>query len=269
MPLWTPPDLPTKHELTAIAGVTLTGGALDVKGVWAALITASARDCYGIWLKANGLHITATATPGLVDIGYGPTAGDVIVVPDWNVGYCTTLSSAGALMTKMQYFPCFIPAGSKVWARFAGLSADTVIIDACLSEDFPVGGVNDAWVAYGKAGSGSKGANVTPGAGSWGTAVQLTASTTEDHRRWAVGLGGAADATLLNHGNFMVRLAVDSSGTDWFGQWQFCTNSTTEAIGGPFPPYPIYRQVPAGSGIWAQMNADVTTDLFDVIAYAL
>jgi hypothetical protein len=270
VPLWLPAHYPEEVEHAADAGITLTGGAVDVKGTWTALITSTVRDAYGIWLQANGLSITATATPGLVDIGVGPTTPEIIV-PDWNVGYCFTAGAAAPILPKMQFFPCFIPAGTKVWARFAGLSADTVIIYAALEEAPPFGGVSPGDIkAYGVVVSGSKGTNVTPGAAAWGTAVQLSASTTKEHRYWAVGLGGAADATLLNHlRTIHCRLAMDSAGTAPFGNWVFDTETTTEIIGGPFPPYPVYQPVPAGSTLYCQLNADVATDLFDVIAYGM
>lgn len=270
-PLWQPPTFPSDYERSTRGGTNIVASGVDTKGTWTSLIASTARDAYGIWTLATGMHVTATVTAGLLDIGVGPTDPTVdVVIPDWNVAACPTAGSQASIMPKMQFWPVFIPAGTKIWARLASLvSADTCVVTVVLQEDSPWGGyVCDGVTAYGVTVSGSKGINLTSGVAAYGAQAQLVASTTSDHKLWAIGMGQAADTTTLANTEMYAQLLIGSGATGPIGEWGFNT-WTSEAIGGPWPPFPVYKPVPSGTRIDGRILAGANTDVFDLIAYGM
>lgn len=270
MPLWTPTVAAENYEKSARGGVTITATGVDTKGTWTSVIASTGRDSYGIWTMTHGMSTTATATAGLLDIGVGPTDPPQIVIPDWNVGWSTLIGAQGSTFPKMQYWPVFIPSGSKIWARLASLiSADTCNLSVVLAQDPPMGfPMCDNIIAYGVVTTGSKGTNATSGTAAYGTQVQLTASTSEDHKFWTLGMGGAADTTILANTEAYAQLLIGSGTTGPIGEWIF-NSWTTESIGGPFPPFPMYQPVASGTRVDGRILAATTGDTFDLIAYGM
>ncbi|MGQ0668562.1 MAG: hypothetical protein ACT4PO_02625 [Actinomycetota bacterium] len=270
MPPWTPPPYPYSIEQGVRGGTTLTSSAtVDTKGAWTQLIAATATDACGIWVAASGVSSSATVTAQLLDIGIGPTDPPEIIVPDWNTG--AAQSGTGTGPSKGQFWPIFIPAGSKVWGRVAALIAsDTVVIRTSLMETLPYGlSTLENVTAYGVTVTGSKGINATSGAGVFGAWVDL-ANTSRDHRAWAVGMGQGADTIVNANEGVSVQLGVGTvaAGPQPIGTWEFQTTAT-EAISGPFPPWPIWQPMPSGTGVSARILAGATGDVFDIIAYGL
>ncbi|MGQ0670219.1 MAG: hypothetical protein ACT4PO_11200 [Actinomycetota bacterium] len=270
MPLWTPPPYPHSIEQGVRGGTTLTSSAtVDTKGAWTQLIAATATDACGIWVAASGISGGATVTAQLLDIGIGPVDPPEIIVPDWNIGAAS--SGAGAPPSKAQFWPIFIPAGSKVWGRIAALIAsDTALVRTSLMESLPYGlSTLENVTAYGVTVAGSKGINATSGAGVYGAWVDL-ANTSRDHRAWAVGLGQGADATLNANEGISVQLGVGTvaQGPEPIGTWEF-QSTASEIMSGPLPPWPIWQPVLSGTGVSARILAGATTDVFDIIAYGL
>ncbi|MBA3431231.1 MAG: hypothetical protein H0U16_07105 [Actinobacteria bacterium] len=203
----------------------------------------------------------------LLDIGIGAAASESIIVPDWNIGAASTAS----IGPKSQYWPLFIPSGTRIAARTAGVILnDTCAFSMMLDQEFPFGPPStlDRVTSYGVTAVGSKGINVITGANAYGSWTQLTAATSSDHDAWAVSLGQAADVTVTG-GAIFVQLGVGpTAGPQVIGEWIFATN-VNEEISGPIPDKPTWQPVPSGTAICARVAAAATTETFDVIAHGL
>jgi hypothetical protein len=221
------------------------------------------------------MGVTGAVQGGLLDVGYGVAGGsdpgsDVNLVPDWDVGWTGTAGASKPFFPAMAFWPIFIPAGSKVWARLAASTlSDTCRVAVVLQKAPPFGAyMAPRAIAYGEVSASSRGTVITSGAAVYGTAVSL-GSTTRDHRLWQIGLDGGTDTTLANLGMFLVRLHIGSGTTGIIGEWMFNIDTTTEMIGGPFPPVPVYKPVPSGTEIFASVNALTTGDSVAAIAYGM
>jgi hypothetical protein len=279
MPLLEPPtQFPRAHLNTTKTPVTITATGTNTKGTWTQVIAdIGTEDAHGFWVYADGMGVTATITGGLLDIGFGPAGGadpgsNVNLVPDLNVGWSGTAGAAVPQLAVMNYFPIRIPAGSKVWARLASaVSADTCrvfIIPVKGPHGYPASYLAPRALAYGVVSASSRGTVVTSGAAVYGSDVQLTASTSRDHQLWSVQVDGGTDVSLANLGFVKVRLRIGSGGPT-IGEWLFNVQTTTEMIGGPFPPFPVHKPVPAGSAIHAALDGPATSDSLAVIAYGM
>jgi hypothetical protein len=277
--LWTPPGLhyPRGFSAPPKATVTITAsGTANTKGTWTQVIASTADDYYGFWTYADGMGVTATVTGGLLDIGYGVAGGsdpgsDVNLVPDWDVGWTGDAAANNPLLATMQYWPIFVPSGSKIWARLAAaVVSDTcrVMIVGQTAPSFPGMHANRRAEAVGEVSASSRGTVATSGAAVYGTPVSL-GTTGRDNRLWTVGVDGGTDSSLSNLGFFLVKLSIASDGTSPIGEWVCNVNTTTEMVGGPFPPVPVYKPVPSGTTIYAAINATATGDSLGVIAYGM
>lgn len=272
MPLWTPTNsFPGTVDTAVRGGVNITSSAsIDTKGAWTSIVTATAKDSYGFFTSVGGLHQAATVTNGLLDVGIGPTDPPEIIVPDWLIGTCETNGTNGCGDSKQQFWPIFIPSGSKIWARTATIQASRVMTFKifCLC-DMPYGFTElyEKATAYGVTVTGSKGVNATSGTGVYGAQVQLTAATSRDHYAWAIGLGQGSDTTLTQN-SVWAQLLIGSGATGPIGPWTF-QMSTNEIIGGPLPPWPIQQFVASGTRIDCRVQAGAATDSYDAIAYGL
>ena len=272
MPLWTPPPFPYTVELSARTGVTITGaGTAHVKGTWTSVIAATAKDAYGFWTSVAGANVAAAVTAQLIDFGVGPTDPPEIIINNLNAGATETNSTGGAGFGRVHYWPCFIPAGSKIWARNQGLIvSDTSLIHVSLNTEMPYGAhIMENVTTYGAVTASSRGTPVTSGAAAYGSAVRLTnTATTRDHRAWHVSIGQNADTTVVQQFGLQVQLLIGSGSTGPIGPWLWGA-SATEILNGPFPPIPIYQPVPVGAEIWCRVLAGATSDSYDVICYGL
>jgi hypothetical protein len=271
MPLWTPPPFAGEYANSAKTLTTITAHAtINTKGTWTSVVASTGKDAFGFWTVATGMSVTATLTGGLMDIGVGPTDPPAIVVPDWDVGWAPTTGAACPRYPKMQYWPIFIPAGSKIWARLAAaITVDTCLVKVILDHGQPYGDhlTQDA-TAYGVVTTGSRGTVCTSGAGVYGTAVSL-GTTTKDHAIWALGCDGGTDTTLVSLGDFFAQICLASNGDGTIGEYTFNVETTTEMVGGPFPPMPLWQPVASGTTIYGRISAPATSDSLALIAYGM
>lgn len=239
-----------QYQQSVKGGVGATAGATaHTMGSYVTLIDPLDYDCFGLALRITGVSVSAAASQGLADIAIAPTGGgnEQIVIPFLDVG---AASSVVGTVGTTYFFPLFIPAGKAVRYRWQSVTAsDTTIAILAHAFSHPVHGfAEDApqeWVEYGANSAASRGVALTSGNAVFGTDVQITASTTRDHRWFHVGIDGGTN-TGITGGVYRVRLATDTTATRVIGIWDFGI-AASESINGPVPAFPVCYPLPAGS----------------------
>ena len=255
MPLITPANgFGRIYQQVAKAGVTITCGNQHVLGNWATLLDPLSYDLFGVHLQAWGVSSNGADTRMLMNIGVAPTGGgsEQVVIPYLDVGHAFVTG-----IGRQYFFPLYVPAGKAMRAQAQGfVAADTVLVVASAYELPPHGYAEDApqeWTQYGADSASSQGVAVTSGAGSYGTEVQITASTSRDHRWFHVGIDWGSNTTI-SLGTYRVRLSKDTGGTEVIGIWDFVALSNNEDINGPYPCFPSCFPLPAGSPLYIDVD---------------
>lgn len=176
---------------TLTNGVAVTGGASNTKGSWVTLVSATDRDWYGFGLAVCGNATTAAGTDSgaLLDIGIGGAGSEVVLLPDYLVG--GRIGNTSAFLTLPSgyppiFIPLFIPKGTRIAARCAGVTA-SIVRGVALS------GVSGASVpaaifsgcdTYGVTAASSKGTNLASNASAntFGTWTSIGSTTTRDYK---------------------------------------------------------------------------------------
>lgn len=262
----------TQSNLTASsrAGTTVTAGATaHTKGAWVSLIDPLNDNAFGLWIRVKSIATSATVTAFLIDFGYGPTGGgsEQVLLPNLNcaaVGVAATNSAA-----KNAFVPIYLPSGTRLSMRAqAAIASDTAVVAVWICQDplyaQSAGPITD----YGTTLASSRGTSVTGGAGAFGSWTQLTASTSRNHRYWAVGVGQAGDTTL-NDTDHLIELGVgpDSANVTTIYQGAFETDNGEDISS--VMPFLSYAPVKSATALWARIAASATTEIFDVIAYGM
>jgi hypothetical protein len=95
-------------------GTTVTPGN-GSKGSWAPLSASTAHDWMGLFVYADNSTFTGFAFNTLLDIGIGAAASEQVVIPDAFLRGMGT--SQGKYKGQIQFYPCLIPAGTRIAAR--------------------------------------------------------------------------------------------------------------------------------------------------------
>jgi len=271
MPLALPPTFGRVRigHFTASARdlITVTAGATaHTKGSWTQLISSTSHDAYGIWIGIDGIHVSAAATPYLVDIGVGPAGSEQVIIPNLDVWGAD--ATAAGLNPHLFWFPVYIPAGSRVAARSQSATANKTCRVMVMLDGVPWYGL---WglgpvVDYGTDLANSSGTSVTPGSGAFGSWVQL-GTTTRDHTFWTVSMDWLTNA-VVSALTTLVEVGVGPSGSQRsLGVLRFRSTAAEQIAGGPFPLFLASLPVPAGTPVWARAASGATTAI-GVIVYA-
>jgi hypothetical protein len=177
---------PLGFSATIPTGITVTNGAANVKGNYAAIGNAPF-DAVGIILV---LGAKSGTTDHLVDIAFGASGSERVVIE--NIMHTGASSGAGS---KNYFFPLRVPANTRLTVRAQGASAATVQAAIHLIGDTFAGMPGyDKFVTYGAVVATSTGTALTnPGAGAWGAWSQIAPTSSYDHA-WVMGIIG--DASL-------------------------------------------------------------------------
>jgi hypothetical protein len=242
---------------TATPGTSVTPG-LNTKGSSAQMLSAIARDCYGIKINLNSGDFSGEARNQLVDIMIDPAGGTnySVLIPDlFGSG-----PSAGAVSANWFYFPIFIPAGASVAARAAVNAATarslrvwvTLVGDPSRPDAIDVG----TFVrAFGVTAATSEGTAVTPGTTSDGSYVSL-GTTAERLWWWQMSMGfNDATAEALN---YMSDLAIgDATNKRMVLANQPFGTGTGETVRSILMMEGAYDAA-AGSGVYVRSQVDNT-----------
>jgi hypothetical protein len=236
-----------------------SGAAANTKGAVAELISAANNkyDSFGIYVWAFGVAAAATTSEAMLDILAG-AATEEVLIPNLLAGFAPGNAGSGF---KQWFFPLYIPAGTRISARVASARLSTAFrVGVHL-----IGGAPPPWkcgrkvTTYGT-GTVPNGINVGVAAsGGAATETEITAATTEDHFAVLPSFQVVNDTTIASNGVVNVGIGIGPSPGERVGFWQFL-KSAGEEIGGPFPPLPIWREIPSGTRLSMLCSGPLTAD---------
>ncbi len=247
-------------QVTAVAASAST----NTKGSYVTARTLTA-DVDGLLI---GYSVATANVRSLIDIAVGGAGSEVTVVEDLHY-------SAAAGLTQWFYVPVSAPSGTVVRARHACSTGSTtahVAIHEVKGGWFvpPPGG---GCVTWGADATDSGGTLLDAGAAAntFGTIVQLSASTANDVRAVCIVMGGNAN-TAPTGANFAVRILVGGSGSEVEIATVGFRASTNADAYGPLGCSWLPCSIPAGSRVSARLasgSTDATDRTCDVVVYGL
>jgi hypothetical protein len=266
--LWVPPAQGFGTEsafhdaatVTASPGVTVAlPASANTKSSWVEVTAATAGDVIELALVAVGTTSSGNNSATLIDIGTGASGSETVIVADIPAGFTNTTGSGIPGLVRL---PVSIPSGTRVAVRAASQRTSANINVPVMfnygSRHPGIAFPGTEFDTYGAQSASSNGAEVTPNAsantnGSW---VQLTASTARDHRGFLLltqGWGGTAGGAIsMNAHGFVLELGAGGSGSEVVLGSVHVRTSTAEVRQGPWPDWPIWRSIPAGTRIAAR-----------------
>lgn len=237
------------------------------KGSWTQLIASTTSESYGILICINSNTASTASRNTVVDIGVGPLAAEIVIVPDVLGGNAGGYSIGGSGM--WYFFPLKIDAGSRVVARARSTvtTAFRVFVQLMQRPINPSMIKKAAYVdAFGI--SGTSGTAVTPGT-TTESAWVLLGTTTRRCWFWQIGAQIPSGDTAHNAAVIHLDLAEGTSTTvnNIILQDAVFTTATTEAhtaspltIGCEYP-------VPEGRNIYARAQTSGTAEAIQIAAY--
>lgn len=248
------------------SGTATASATPHTAGSWVELVAATSADVYGLIVGISaGMLVSGTATSGLLDIGVGAAASEVVVVPNLNVGYSTGTGHP------FMHVPVFIPRGSRVAMRLRALiTVDTVGIRVV-----PVGSTgtrrpSSSILALGANEAASQGVALTaPGSintkGAW---TEITAATTEPFRALMLAVGGNGDTDIPN-ANVLIDIGVGAAGSEVVVVGNLYVNQASSEVNQVISTGPWEVNVPAGSRVACRYQGSSLLGLLDAIVYGI
>jgi hypothetical protein len=241
---------------TSSVATTITAGSSNAKGTAVELIAATTFDAN--WIEIDATNGSAAARY-LVDIGIGAST-EQIIIPNIQITNRATGGSGAPYL-----LPVFIPKGSRLVAQ-CGSSVNSATLDISIrlisGIAMSAGSGPSAVVHYGDTAN-STGTPVDPGAvaNTDSGVVQITASTTRDHR-WLVFAGRFGDGALTA-GSTVWRVQIligASTETTLIADMHFSAEATADYPGNPVRCFPVF--IPKGSrlSVIARCNSTVDGD---------
>jgi hypothetical protein len=225
-----------------------TGASSSTKGSATQLIASTDFDAYWIEVFAADYDSDVNASQGCMDILIGSVTEEVLI-PDLLMGYCSGPETSRWTTPKTWAFPLYIPAGSRISARAAGVRTSTsmrVGVRLIGGSGSPNHRVGRKVTTYGM-GTVPDGTSITPGAsGAEGSWVQMTASTSEDHFALFPSFQLSGDGST-NVRSLFVDLGVGAATEEEVAQSYVYLTDDNELMCGPIPNLPCFCDIPAGS----------------------
>lgn len=278
MPLWLPPNAlgKTQSNLSATVrnGTVITAGSTaHVKGAYSAgqLIASTDEDTYGVTICVNGLHVVATVTSYLLDIGIGPSGSEVDLIQDLDCWGADLVGTQGSGNQKTWFFPVFIPKGERVAARAQALAVSDVANVVIFLHQAADGWGMEVPVMWERLGAvtNSNGVSVPQASGAFGAWTTILDPITKNYRWWHVGFDGLADTTITTE-QAVLEIGIGDTTADvtTIGTWQF-GESVSEIIGGPIPAVPVFAPLvdDDAKGVFARIAAG-SAESRGVLVYA-
>ncbi|MBA3576192.1 MAG: hypothetical protein H0W39_01050 [Sphingomonas sp.] len=254
---------------TVSPGTAITANATTLlDGAVTEFISAAAND-QDSW----GIHImiTADVSPSAVaavqtclDILIGGATDDVLI-PALICGGTSTYSSIN------YFFPLHIPQGK----RIAGILASAKVSMAYRVQITLYGGSPPPWrvgqkvTALGTQANNARGQAVVPTeSGGAASVTQMVASSVSDYFAFMPGFQTSTDATM-SFVSYNIGIGIGASVEDRIGTWT-ATTTGSEEHHGPFPAFPIFQDVPAGSRIsLLASNSGLNNATYDALIYGV
>lgn len=167
-------------------------------------------------------------------------------------------------------FPLYIPAGSRLSAKAAGLrvsTAMTVAIWLYGGDGLPPFRVGSKVTTYGV--TVPNGTSITPGAtGAEGAWAQITASTTADHFALVPSFQLGAD-TVVSNNRYAVDIGLGAATEEEIVQSEWYVTSGDETCTNFGPHLPSFQDIPSGSRLSLRASCSGTADVVDAAIHAV
>lgn len=261
--LWIPQKGQLLHQsnvgatANAVLGTNvLTGAASNTKGTITELISSTSFDSYLMQITAADYGATGTASPGCLDIMVGGSGSEIVLIENLLMGACGGIG-ANVRGPKHWLFPLYVPAGTRISARAAGLRLSTnvkVSVHLWGGTGYPPFKVGTVVDTYG-IGTVPNGVTITQGAsGAEGSWTQITSSSTRNHfcivpsfqfndltlidafLQLDVGIGAAASEQQLGHSFHYSQGNID-------------------CMDGPYPLLPLFSDIPSGTRLTMRVSS--------------
>lgn len=251
----------TSSDVTAVTASAST----NTKGAYAAVVASTAVDCDGFLVTFAGQTSNVRV---LLDIAIGGAGSEDVIVDN-------LLWSANQNLVHTFYVPVSLPAGTRIAARCQSSTGSVV---TAVSVVLVKGGWRtppsaSAVITWGAntADSGGTALDAGAAANTFGTVVELAASTAADV--FAVALQTAANAnTTPKAGSFLVEILVGGAGSEVpVAAIGFRAAGVADSYG-PGPDFWFPCAIPAGSRVSARVMSTVTdaTDrVLDVVVFGM
>lgn len=221
----------------------------DTAGTVTEIISAAnnVRDSWGISIFIHATGASGVRSEAVMDILIGGATDDVLI-SGLICGYSGSSTNPSGL-GHTYFFPLHIPAGVRIAARLTSrrTAINSYIIIRLHGGCAPPFRIGRKVTTYGTRGSASSGQNITiEGSGASASTVnQITASTSEDHFCFALGIQPIGFANILA-GSLSLALLLGASTEERVGTWRWWKDAA-ESMSGPFPSLPAFREIAAGS----------------------
>lgn len=284
--LWVPPaqaygtssDFHDAATPTNTPGVSVSlPASANTKSSWVEAIASTAGNVVEIALMSIGSNASGSNGAALVDVGIGGSGSETLFVENLPLGFTNV---AGSGLPPLVRLPVSLPAGTRISVRASSQRTSTTIRVILLVNYGPrnpgVSFPGTTFTTYGAQTASSNGVGVTPNAsvgvdGSW---VEITSSTTRDHRGFLLltqGWGGTAGGSItMIVAGFVLELGAGASGSEVVLGSVHVRTSTAEVRMGPYPDWPIWRTIPAGTRLAARCRSSAASSpSIDAIAVGI
>lgn len=211
------------------------------------LISAAAntQTSWAISIFVTNTGAAATAAEAALDILIGGATDDVLI----SALLCGYASAAGA-GTIQYFFPIWIPEGVRIAGRFASvrtsISAQVVVMLHGGSPPFTK--VGRKVTTLGVQANNARGQLLTVAAnGAAASATQISASTPEDYFCVQPGFQPETDSTITPDKIVNIGVGVGAATEERMPMSWLWQTGGNESLVGPWPHWPMFQDVPAGS----------------------
>ena len=256
----------------AANGVSVTPSTTNAYGTYVQLHAATTADAYGIWININTNAGSAASRASAIQIGIDEAGGTAYVarIPDLLCGGASSYTVFGGFW---YYFPLYIPKGSSVAVAARGSVATAFNVGTILNQEMRdpsslrMGTFAQAiGVTLGAATA--AGVTIVPGTTAEGAWTAIGPVTTRRMWWWQFAFQTTTADTAWSAQSFHVDIAVGNATTKdiMFTDMYVCTDAAENMIK---PAGGGYYDVPAGSQLYARVQASGTLDAHNLAIYGL
>ena len=251
------------YDAATTAGVTLTSGTANTKGVWAEIIASTTQSSN--WMM---VHITnlVSATGYLIDIGIGAAAAEYVLIPDLMVSNGRTKEVGFSVS-----FPVHIRSGVRLAARCQAVTASSTcqVSVTAMGSGFAQASPMQRVTAYGTSAATSRGADHTPGLNTKPAWVEIVASTANP-TKWVVVAHHLRADTAVVVASRSIDIGVGAAAAEYVAIPDL--RETAAAIADtPYPgfygPFPL--ELPAGVRLAVRSSTSATGENDSTAVYGI
>jgi len=258
---YVPTSLETQPASTNGAQVTSTSNLVATG--WEQFISSTPMDSHGFYTETF-MSQSGTRTNHLTigDIGIGASGSETPLLPD--IEYTGQSTNLHSFQGSFQYWPVFIPAGSRLTIRGLKNGPNQVTFGVRMQligrGSYPF----NEWIgtrvtAYGTNPAAATATSVSPSssASTWGSWTQIVASTTRRHKAFVVLLRDNTLDSVTVFSELQFQIAIGASGSEHVisPTYRYRRPNGTDRFCNQWPRQVIFADIPEGSRLSARCMA--------------